>query len=99
MTAFKDCVEGLVNTIPAGMITSYGHIAVACGKPRAARHVGRIAHYGDPSLPWHRVVRKDGGLARGYPGGMRAQQVALESEGIEVDGFVVQDMERHTWKQ
>ena len=63
---------------------TYGQIAALCGNARAARIVGGIAHFGDPELPWHRVVNKSGGLAAGYPGGREAHKKHLQSEGIVV---------------
>ncbi len=63
---------------------TYGQIAVLCGRPRAARIVGGIAHFGDPDLPWQRVVKKDGSLAEGFPGGIAGHQSALESEGVKL---------------
>lgn len=66
---------------------TYGQIAALAGNPQAARIVGGIAHYSDPSLAWHRVVNKNGYLAKGYPGGRRSQQEALEKEGIVIDNF------------
>lgn len=63
---------------------TYGQIAVICGNPRAARIVGGIAHFGDPDLPWQRVVNKSGGLAAGYPNGKEGHRTALEAEGIVV---------------
>ena len=74
---------------------TYGQLAVLCGKPRAARIVGQIAHFGDQGLHWHRVVRKDGGLASGFPGGMQAQKVLLEAEGLEFDGLVIRSVENY----
>ncbi len=65
---------------------TYGQIAALCGSPRAARVVGGVAHYGDSSLPWHRVVNKKGGLASGYHGGRRTQKEHLEAEGVKVEG-------------
>lgn len=65
---------------------SYGQIAGLCGNAKAARIVGGIAHYGNPKLPWHRVVNKNGGLASGYHGGRALQKKHLEQEGIEVFG-------------
>ena len=61
---------------------TYGQIAALAGSPQAARVVGGIAHFGNPELPWHRVVNKRGGLARGYPGGRRAHKVHLEAEKV-----------------
>lgn len=63
---------------------TYGQIAALCGNPRAARIVGGIAHWGDPELPWQRVVKKDGSLAEGYPGGTEGHAAALTAEGVEV---------------
>ncbi len=65
---------------------TYGQLAALCGNARAARIVGEIAHFGDPNLPWQRVVNKNGGLAAGYPGGRLSHKEHLEAEGIEVTG-------------
>jgi alkylated DNA nucleotide flippase Atl1 len=35
----------------------------------------------DPSVPWHRVVRADGSLAKGAK-----QRALLEAEGVPFDG-------------
>lgn len=82
--SFRNLVYSIVSSIPRGRVMTYGQIAVLCGKPRAARIVGGIAHYGDPALPWHRVVKKDGSLAEGYPGGTEGHKQHLEAEGIRV---------------
>lgn len=66
---------------------TYGQIAALSGSPRSARVVGAIAHFGDPALPWQRVVSKEGYLASGYPGGRREHQLALESEGVNISNF------------
>ena len=87
---FKQRVEELVAQIPRGRVMTYGQIAALCGSPIAARIVGGIAHYGDPSLPWQRVVNKSGGLAAGYPGGREGHRQILELEGVSVsDNFKV----------
>ena len=85
-TNFKELVNQLVSQIPKGKVMTYGQIAALAGNARAARIVGGIAHFGDPNLPWHRVVNKRGGLAAGYPGGRSAHKKHLESESIEVFG-------------
>lgn len=91
-------VEALVAQIPEGRVMSYGQIAALCGSPRAARIVGGIAHFGDPKLPWQRVVMADGRLASGYPGGIAGHQQHLEQEGIQLlpNGRV--DMEALRWR-
>jgi len=82
---FRVRVEALVAQIPKGRVMTYGQLAALCGNARAARIVGGIAHFGDPDLPWQRVVNKQGGLAAGYPGGRRGHRAVLENEGYEVD--------------
>lgn len=83
--AFASRVNHVVAQIPHGRVMTYGQIAAICGNARAARIVGGIAHFGDPDLPWQRVVNKSGGLAAGYPGGREGHKRHLEAEGIEVD--------------
>jgi methylated-DNA-protein-cysteine methyltransferase related protein len=95
---FKDRVEAIVALIPRGRVMTYGQLAALCGNARAARIVGGIAHFGDPNLPWQRVVNKQGGLAAGYPGGRHAHAQHLEAEGVEItkDHYVV-DMQARLW--
>jgi len=81
---FRKRVEALVAQIPRGRLMTYGQISALCGNARAARIVGGIAHFGDPDLPWQRVVNKSGGLAAGYPGGRAGHKQVLEAEGFEV---------------
>jgi methylated-DNA-[protein]-cysteine S-methyltransferase len=70
--------------IPYGETRTYGQVAAAVGKPRAARAVGRaLATNPMPIvIPCHRVVSADGRL-RGYSGlgGLttKARLLALES--------------------
>lgn len=93
----KNNVEELVARIPRGRVMTYGQLAALAGSPRAARIVGGIAHYGDDSLPWHRVVNKSGGLASGYPGGRRVHRLHLEAEGIKVKDNDTIDVETLLW--
>lgn len=79
-------VESFVADIPPGRVMTYGQLATLAGNPRAARIVGGIAHFGNPDLPWQRVVNKQGCLAAGYPGGRKAHKEHLESEGVIVHG-------------
>jgi methylated-DNA-protein-cysteine methyltransferase related protein len=81
---FKMRVEALVGQIPEGRVMTYGQLAALAGNPQAARIVGGIAHFGDPELPWQRVVNKKGSLASGYPGGRAGHKAHLESEGVKV---------------
>ncbi len=95
---FADRVNHIVSQIPEGQVMTYGQIAAICGNARAARIVGGIAHFGDPNLPWQRVVNKQGGLARGYPGGMEGHRQVLLQEGIKVSEDFKVDIEGLLWR-
>lgn len=97
-SGFRERVEALVAQIPRGKVMTYGQLAALCGNARAARIVGGIAHFGDPDLPWQRVVNKSGGLASGYPGGRRGHKQVLEAEGVAVDDDFRVDVERLVWR-
>src|SRR3954468_23673248 len=94
---FRQRVESLVAQIPRGRLMTYGQLAALCGNARAARIVGGIAHFGDPALPWQRVVNKSGGLAAGYPGGRAGHKQVLEAEGIEVTDDYRVDIDKLLW--
>lgn len=94
---FRERVEALVAQIPRGRVMTYGQIAALCGSARAARIVGGIAHFGDPDLPWQRVVNKHGGLASGYPGGRRAHAEALLLGGIPTNDALQVDIAGLLW--
>lgn len=95
---FTARVNAVVKQIPKGRVMTYGQIALLCGNPRAARIVGGIAHFGDPDLPWQRVVNKQGGLARGYPGGLDGHKKALEAENIKIDSQYRVDIDKLLWR-
>lgn len=63
---------------------TYGQLAALAGAAWAAWEVGQIAHSGPADLPWQRVVNKQGGLARGYPGGFEGHKKALLAENVSV---------------
>jgi methylated-DNA-protein-cysteine methyltransferase-like protein len=94
---FRRRVEAIVSQIPQGRVTTYGQLAALSGNARAARIVGGIAHFGDPSLPWQRVVNKQGGLASGYPGGRAGHRQVLEAEGISVSDDYRVDVASLLW--
>ena len=77
---------------------TYGQLAALAGSPYAARIVGGVAHWGDPSLPWQRVVKKDGSLAEGYPGGTAGHAEALRAEGVSVSEDYKIDIENLLWR-
>jgi methylated-DNA-protein-cysteine methyltransferase related protein len=94
---FRQRVEALVAQIPKGRMMTYGQLAALCGNARAARIVGGIAHFGDPDLPWQRVVNKQGGLAAGYPGGRGGHKQVLEAEGVAVSEDYRVDIDKLLW--
>jgi methylated-DNA-protein-cysteine methyltransferase-like protein len=66
-----------VRAIPEGFVRTYGDVCP--GAPRRAGAALRAA--GDAGLPWHRVVRADGSLAKGA-----RQRARLEEEGVPFRG-------------
>jgi len=98
--SFYEKIYDAVRKIPRGNVSTYGNIAKACGNPKASRIVGYALHrnpyYGD--VPCHRVVFKDGRLAKSFVfGGEGVQHQMLENEGITflADGRV--DMKKHLY--
>jgi methylated-DNA-protein-cysteine methyltransferase related protein len=95
---FKERVCDVVAQIPKGRVMTYGQIAGICGNAAAARIVGGIAHFGNPALPWQRVVNKQGGLASGYTyGGREGHKRDLEKEGINVSKDYKVDVGKLLW--
>lgn len=94
---FRVEIERLVAQLPADKVTTYGDLATLAGHPYAARVVGGIAHYGPRELPWHRVVNRFGGLARGFPGGPEVQRQLLAQDGITCTDFVVDHFAELRW--
>lgn len=72
----------LVRAIPEGSVRTYGDIA-----PRTPRLVGRVlSQAGDPQLPWWRVVRADGSVAKGERqlALLRAEEVPLRGDRVDL---------------
>ena len=84
--------------IPAGRVVTYGDLAAMAGHANAARIVGGIAHYGNPDLPWHRLVNRFGGLASGFHGGREVQAQLLAQEGVTCTNLVVDKFEILRWR-
>jgi methylated-DNA-protein-cysteine methyltransferase related protein len=77
MTEGAEEVLRRVRSIPPGFVSSYGDLSP--GAPRFAGSV--LAACDDPGVPWHRVVRADGSLAKGS-----RQRRLLVSEGVPFKG-------------
>jgi alkylated DNA nucleotide flippase Atl1 len=65
-----------VRAIPEGFVRTYGDI-----DPAAPRLVGHVLAATDQEVPWHRVVRADGSVAKG-----RRQLDLLRREGVPLRG-------------
>ncbi|HEY7631134.1 MAG TPA: MGMT family protein [Thermoleophilaceae bacterium] len=67
----------LVREVPEGFVRTYGDL-----EPGAPRFAGTVlANCDDPDVPWHRIVRADGSLAKGDK-----QRRLLEAEDVPFDG-------------
>lgn len=96
---FFDRVYKVVAKIPYGKVTTYGHIAEACGIKSAARTVGWALNGAkDTGLPCHRVVNRFGALSgKMHFGSYDLMEDLLKSEGIEFDNEGCVLLEKHLW--
>jgi alkylated DNA nucleotide flippase Atl1 len=74
-----------VRAVPEGRVTTYGDLA-----PGAPRFAGAVLSATDEDVPWQRIVRADGSLAKG-----ERQRRLLLAEGVPFRGERV-DM-RKAW--
>ena len=84
MNTFEKIYEQ-VKKIPKGKVASYGQIALMAGNPRWSQVVGYALHSNpEPGvIPCHRVVNKEGKLAKSFAfGGENVQRDLLISEGV-----------------
>jgi methylated-DNA-protein-cysteine methyltransferase related protein len=66
-----------IRRVPEGHVTTYGELC-----PEAPRFAGQVlSHTEDPTVPWQRIVRADGSLAKG-----ERQRRLLEEEGVRFRG-------------
>jgi alkylated DNA nucleotide flippase Atl1 len=66
-----------IREVPEGFVRTYGDL-----EPGAPRFAGTVlANCDDPGVPWHRIVRADGSLAKGAK-----QRRLLEAEGVPFRG-------------
>jgi methylated-DNA-[protein]-cysteine S-methyltransferase len=83
-TRFQQQVWRHLEKIPFGRVSSYGAVARAVGRPRAARAVGGANHRNPIAIviPCHRVVGHNGNLV-GYGGGLWRKRWLLQHEGLD----------------
>ena len=66
-----------IRRVPAGFVTTYGDLC-----PEAPRYAGYVlSRCEDPGVPWQRIVRADGSLAKG-----ERQRRLLRAEGVPFNG-------------
>jgi methylated-DNA-protein-cysteine methyltransferase-like protein len=61
-----------IRAIPEGFVRTYGDLS-----PGAPRFAGAVLRSTDAGVPWWRVVRADGSLAKG-----ECQRALLDAEGV-----------------
>lgn len=100
-TSFRDACYEILRKVPRGKVTTYGDLALAMGRPGAARAVGTAMRLNPdaPRTPCHRVVAADGSLGNySGEGGVRKKVSLLRAEGVEVDADGrVRDFDRVRW--
>ena len=81
-TAFQHSVWRVMAKIPRGSVTTYGGIAAAIGKHKAARAVGTAcgANLVPYVIPCHRVIAGNGKLG-GFSSGLDVKKKLLQAEG------------------
>lgn len=92
-------VYGLVCKIPKGKVTTYGEIARALSI--SPRIVGFALNKNkNPSkIPCHRVVNRNGRVAKGYAfGGVKVQREKLQAEGIKFITGLQVNLKNHFFK-
>jgi alkylated DNA nucleotide flippase Atl1 len=72
-----ETVLARIRDTPPGFVRAYGDVSP--GAPRFAGTV--LAACEDPDVPWHRIVRADGSLAKG-----ERQRRLLDAEGVPFRG-------------
>ena len=89
-TAFQQAVWAEMNKIPYGQTRTYGQLAAAIGRPKAARAVGGACHCNPIAIiqPCHRVVGSSGKLT-GYAYGVEMKEYLLELEQQDDRSFLL----------
>ena len=97
---FFEKVYAVAKLIPFGRVTSYGAIAKYLGAAKSARMVGWAmnASHNDDTVPAHRVVNRVGLLTgKNHFDGTNLMQQLLESEGVVVIDYQIQNFDKIFW--
>jgi methylated-DNA-protein-cysteine methyltransferase-like protein len=76
MTEREFRVVQRIRATPPGFVRTYGDVS-----PGAPRFAGTVLAQTTEKMPWHRIVRADGSLAKGD-----RQRRLLEAEGVPFRG-------------
>ena len=76
MSPRERAVLARIREIPEGFVRAYGDVS-----PGAPRFAGSVLHATGEDVPWWRIVRADGSLAKGA-----RQRALLEAEGVPFRG-------------
>ncbi|MBK8029972.1 MAG: MGMT family protein [Chloroflexi bacterium] len=103
----------IVRHIPAGKVSTYGHIATMIPAPAgveaadyeklAPRWVGdamnAVSRVDDPEIPWHRVINSKGEISL-PPDSVSAalQRARLRHEGTMADDAEIVDLNQYLWE-
>lgn len=97
--AYVEAVLSAVESIPPGLVSSYGDIAEQVGRG-GPRQVGRIMSQYGSAVPWWRVVRADGRPVRGLEESalsrLRDEGVALLGDRVDMRRARIRPAERET---
>ncbi len=76
MSPRERAVLARIRATPPGFVRAYGDVS-----PGAPRFAGTVLHATGEDVPWWRIVRADGSLAKGA-----RQRALLEAEGVPFRG-------------
>lgn len=94
-------ITAVIAKIPRGRVMTYGEVAAVAGYPRAPRLTVYALNQGGASLPWHRVLGRQGArfahVSIKEPRSAQLQRRLLIKEGVRFDeeGRVL--LERYGW--
>jgi methylated-DNA-protein-cysteine methyltransferase-like protein len=93
-------VYATVRRIPRGRVATYGQVASLTGGSVSARQVGYALHAlpGSTTVPWHRVINREGRISLPPEAGGIEQQIRLAREGVSFgqDGRI--PLTRYLWR-
>lgn len=97
--SYFEKIYAVVSRVPKGRVITYKQVAEAA-QVKNPRIVGNALHRNKnpKEIPCHRVIKKDGSLAKGYAfGGVRKQKELLQKEGIPFNRDKI-DIEKYIYR-